>query len=77
VGVWFHYLADEVNSNALVGLKAAEKNIAGHRAFYERFQPDFVKLMSNGYFIYPNEGLQKVNSVQDLKNIRPLGLEHP
>jgi uroporphyrinogen decarboxylase len=33
--------------------------------------------MSDGYFIYPNEGLQKVTSVQQLKNIRSLGPKHP
>ena len=77
VGFWFHYLADEVNSNALINPNIARQNLDGHRAFYERFQPDFVKLMSDGYFIYPNEGLQKVNSVQDFKNIRPLGPKHP
>lgn len=77
VGFWFHHLADEVNANALVNPTVAQQNIDGHRAFYERFQPDFVKLMSDGYFIYPNEGLQKVKSVQDLKNIRSLGPKHP
>jgi uroporphyrinogen decarboxylase len=77
VGFWFHYLADESTANALVDPNLARQNVAGHRAFYERFDPDFVKLMSDGYFIYPNEGLQKVTSVQDLKNIRPLGPNHP
>lgn len=77
VGFWFHHLAEESKVNALVDPKVAEKNIAGHRAFYERFQPDFVKLMSDGYFIYPNESLQKVTSVQDLRHIRPLGSNHP
>lgn len=77
VGFWFHYLADESNANALVDPNLTKQNISGHRAFYEHFQPDFVKLMSDGYFIYPNEGLQKVTSVQDLKNIRPLGPNHP
>lgn len=77
VGFWFHYLAEESKVNALVDPQIAEKNIAGHRAFYERFQPDFIKLMSDGYFIYPNEGLQKVTSVEDLRDIRPLGPNHP
>lgn len=77
VGFWFHHLAEEAKVNALVDPKFAEKNIAGHRAFYERFQPDFVKLMSDGYFIYPNESLQNVTSVQDLRHIRPLGSNHP
>jgi len=77
VGFWFHYLADESNANALADPNLGRQNIAGHRAFYERFDPDFVKIMSDGYFIYPNEGLQKVTSVQDLRNIRPLGPNHP
>ena len=77
VGFWFHYLADEANANALIDPNLARQNIAGHRVFYERFNPDFIKLMSDGYFIYPNEGLQKVTTVQDLRNIHPLGPNHP
>lgn len=77
VGFWFHYLAEESKVNALVDPEVAKKNIAGHRVFYERFQPDFIKLMSDGYFIYPNERLQKVTSVDDLRDIRPLGPNHP
>lgn len=77
VGFWFHYLADESHADAFVNPNLAGQNIAGHRAFYESFNPDLVKLMSDGYFIYPNEALQKITSVQDLRNIRPLGPNHP
>ena len=77
VGFWFHYLADESHADAFVDPNLAKQNIAGHRAFYERFNPDFIKLMSDGYFIYPNEGLQKVTSVEDLRDVRPLGPNHP
>lgn len=77
VGFWFHYLGNESTANALIDPNLAKQNITGHRAFYEGFRPDFVKLMSDGYFIYPNEELQKVTRVQDLRNIRPLGPNHP
>lgn len=77
VGFWFHYLAQPEQADALANAAIAAANIAGHRAFYEKFQPDFVKLMSDGYFLYPNETLQKIKSAADFKNIRPLGLHHP
>lgn len=77
VGFWFHHLADESTVNALTDPNLVSQNIAGHRAFYEAFRPDFIKLMSDGYFIYPNEGLKQVKSAQDLRNIRPLGPNHP
>ena len=77
VGFWFHFLPAPEQADALARPELAAANIAGHRAFYEAFQPDFVKLMSDGYFIYPNQGLAEINSAADFARIRPLGKNHP
>ena len=77
VGFWFHFLPTPERADALAEPKLAVANIVGHRAFYEAFQPDFVKLMSDGYFIYPNQGLAEINSAADFARIRPLGENHP
>ena len=57
IGFWFHFLTldpgfVEFNS-ALANPALAEKNIAGHKAFIDAFHPDFVKIMSDGYFFMP------------------------
>lgn len=71
-GFWFHFLADPEKQDALVDQEKAAANIAGHRRFYEDFQPDFVKIMSDGYFGYPHPGLARVKTAADLGRLEPL-----
>ena len=77
VGFWFHFLADPEKQDALADPQKAAANIAGHRRFYEDFQPDFVKIMSDGYFGYPHPGLARVKTAADLGRLEPLGDRHP
>ena len=66
VGFWHHFTNED---EWLVGF--------GHQAFLAEVEPDFIKLMSDGYFAYPNERLKKVQSIKDLADIEPLGADHP
>lgn len=77
VGFWFHFLQDEFNSNALENEEFLKENIEGHKKFVESFNPDFVKIMSDGYFNYPNPLLKTAKSIKDLKNIQSIGADHP
>ncbi|MBQ7920826.1 MAG: hypothetical protein IJ324_12910 [Lachnospiraceae bacterium] len=76
VGFWFHFLeGDEFN----VGLKNPEllqKNLAGHKKFAEDFDPDFVKIMTDGFFFLPFD-FSAINTVEDLKNLKPITGDHP
>ena len=77
VGFWHHFTSED---EWLVGFRnqaIIEKNLAGHQAFLAEVDPDFIKLMSDGYFAYPNERLKKVQSIKDLADIEPLGADHP
>lgn len=74
VGFWFHFL--EKPEEAAPNEVTIQQNIAGHRKFIEEFQPDFVKLMSDGYFYYPNKAIQQVEEVSDLKEFQSIGKEH-
>ena len=66
VSFWFHFVpegfASPTNSHIA-------KNIAGHQAYYDDFQPDFVKLMSDGFFGYPNESVARVEKAADLDQV--------
>lgn len=77
VGFWFHFVEGEEFNQGLEREEIVRKNIEGHRAFYEEFQPDFIKLMSDGFFQYPNDVLIKAGTTQELKQIKPLGKGHP
>lgn len=63
VGFWFHFAPDDLFTNKP---EIIRKNVEGHFQFYDTFKPDFVKLMSDGYFRYPNPTLQKVEKADDL-----------
>lgn len=77
VGFWYHFLENPENIQGLGQPEVAEKNISGLKKFYNDFQPDFVKIMSDGYFIYPNEALHAIKSVKEAEGIKPIGENAP
>ena len=77
VGFWFHFVENEDKADAFIDPILSEKNIEGHRTFYEAFKPDFVKLMSDGYFIYPHPAFAAIHSAVDFGKLEPLGKDHP
>ncbi len=76
VGFWFHFAKDEV-ADGLKDSSVITENILGHTKFVNSFKPDFVKLMSDGFFNYPNETFKNLKSTSDLKNTKPLDSNHP
>lgn len=59
-------------------LRFSIKNIAGHKKFVSDVNPDFVKVMSDGFFTYPNEQIhQGVTSIKELEGIVSIGENHP
>lgn len=76
VGFWFHFITNEEELRQPVPA-VIERNIAGHQAFIAAFQPDFVKLMSDGFFYYPNDHIAQAKTIDDLKDIQSIGKDHP
>lgn len=72
VGFWFHFAPGNLFNDTPEVIK---KNIDGHQAFYDGFHPDFLKLMSDGYFTYPNPAIDQVSTAADLKNVKAVGAE--
>ncbi|MCM1107172.1 MAG: hypothetical protein NC355_09555 [Blautia sp.] len=64
VGFWFHFAPDNLFDDRP---EIIRRNVEGHFKYYDEFQPDFVKLMSDGYFRYPNPTLEKIETAEDLK----------
>lgn len=77
VGFWHHFTEE---SEWLAGFDRPEiidKSLAGHKEFLTQVQPDFVKIMSDGYFAYPNSQFQNLTSIKELADIQPIGADHP
>lgn len=77
VGFWHHFATADEWLHGLDNPAIIEKNIAGHKKFVQEIQPDFVKIMSDGYFAYPNPALKtSVTSIKELAGIQSIGQEH-
>ncbi|EJN93791.1 uroporphyrinogen decarboxylase family protein [Streptococcus ratti] len=78
VGFWYHFLPEEELGQGLDNPELFKKNLQGHQQFIKEVEPDFIKLMSDGFFTYPNELIHKgLTSVQELANISSIGEDHP
>ena len=66
VGFWFHFAADAFFDSSE---KTVKRNIAGHQKYVDEFHPDFLKLMSDGFFGYPNEAVKSIKTAADLDRI--------
>ncbi|MDR3121222.1 MAG: hypothetical protein LBU58_07820 [Clostridiales bacterium] len=78
VGFWFHFLTGGNDMNgALKEPELRRKNYEGHKNYITKFKPDFVKVMSDGYFSYPVGAGERYDSPADLKKITVIGANEP
>ena len=61
VGFWHHFLADQRHADALADPSAWKDNL------------DFMKVMTDGFFLNPHQQLHDLKSIRDAAGIRPLG----
>ena len=73
VGFWFHYTPNELLS-AYEHPEYRDLNINGHKNFVKSFKPDFVKLMSDGYFFEPETAkiIKNAKKAADLRKLIPI-----
>ena len=76
VGFWFHFLEGDEFNATLQKPELLQKNLAGHKKFKEDFDPDFVKIMTDGLFFLPYD-YASIDTVEDLKKLKPLPADHP
>ena len=79
VSFWFHFVSDAEKTKGLENPALIEQNVAGHRLYCEAVHPDFVKIMSDGYFGYPvdNNLEPKIERLDDLNKLQAIGPDHP
>ena len=68
VGFWFHF-PEEMNLET--------ECVDAHLDYYRESDVDFIKIMCDGYFDYPNEIIPQIESAADWKKMKPLGKDHP
>jgi uroporphyrinogen decarboxylase len=75
VGFWFHYAENEL-LDGLADPGIVAKNLEGAERYFNEVEPDFVKIMTDGFFVYPNEAFLSAQSAADLKRVAPIGERH-
>ena len=76
VGFWYHFLEGDEFNKGLQQPELLQKNLAGHKAFKEEFDPDFVKIMTDGFFFLPYD-FSQIKTAEDLKKLQVLPKDHP
>lgn len=54
-----------------------KSSLAGHKRDYLALRPDFVKIMSDGFFSHPSILENKVSTAAGLRLVAPVGPDHP
>ncbi len=77
VGFWFHFLEDEIHADAFRDPALDALRLKGQEEYIDRVRPDFVKIMTDGFFGYGNPALYHVQSASGIRDIQPLPEDHP
>lgn len=78
VGFWKHFIPmKDFLSQGLDNPSIIERSIEGHLKFIDEADPDFVKVMTEGFFIPPQLQKLELLEVAELEDIEPLPENHP
>jgi len=77
IGFWYHYVSPRDHFRALEDEAVVNAVIQGHKDTYEKMQPDFVKIMSDGFFGHPSLYHSNIEKADDLYNVKAVGKDHP
>lgn len=77
VGFWGHFVSFHDHYNALTDPAVFEAVKSGQKAFYDKVDPDFVKIMSDGFFGHPAVVERKIETVEDLAMIHSISETDP
>ena len=77
VGFWWHFVEGSKHADGFYDNDIAERVIEGHKKMLEGFQPDMLKIMSDGFFCHPSIVENKIMSVEDLPKIQHITKDHP
>lgn len=76
VSFWRHF-ADDETVDALENPTIATINIQGHKEYVDDLRPDFVKLMSDGYFNVPFDNVTDPKNIDNLSKIQEIQDDDP
>lgn len=76
-GFWFHFLDDALHADAFAEPKLNARVLESELRYIDGFRPDFVKIMTDGFFAYRSPAVRKVRTAAELARVRPLAEDDP
>lgn len=76
VGFWWHFVNKHDEFTALTDPTVIERTIEGTKKLYDELNPDFVKIMSDGFFGHPAIMENDIKNIEDIKKIKSIGQDH-
>ncbi len=76
VGFWWHFLS---GSELIYGYQKNDivtRLVAEHKKMYDQFKPDFMKIMSDGFFAHPALVEANASSLKGFRDVKPIGRNH-
>ena len=74
---WHHFVNFHDHHRGLQDPDVLKRVVQGQKDYIERFQPDLLKIMSDGFFGHPAMTGDLMTSVEDIKQISSCGPKHP
>lgn len=77
IGFWHHFVLGEEQFKGLEDSSILDRIVEGHKTYYEKVNPDMMKLMSEGFMGYPPIMNNELKTAEDLRRIKSIGETHP
>ena len=68
MGFWYHFSPDD---------DFGQETVDEHIRWYRNSKADFIKVMCDGYFNYPNPCIESIQCADDWFKLKPMGADHP
>ncbi|MBF6978527.1 hypothetical protein [Tuanshanicoccus lijuaniae] len=76
ISFWHHFVSFHDHYMALEKEGILDKVIEGQKSTIFKYKPDFVKVMSDGFFGHPSIWENDINEIEDLEKIISVGPNH-
>lgn len=76
VGFWWHFVNKHDEFTGLVDETVIERTVDGTKRLFDELDPDFVKIMSDGFFGHPSIMENDIKDIDDIKKIKSIGDSH-
>jgi uroporphyrinogen decarboxylase len=76
-GFWFHFVDSDCYATAPGNNRLFTRTLEGHKKYFEKVGFEILKIMSEGYFVFPGHRKVSVNDSRSLATVEPSERDGP